>query len=736
MKRILTTFLLLYLTNVIPSNAFAQHSVARMWNEVLLESIRNDFARPTVHARNLFHSSIALYDAWAVFDDEAQPFFLGQEFGGFELPFDGMPLPADKQAAQEEAMSYAVYRLLKHRFRLSPGGIETEIRLKELMEELGYDINFTSEAYDQGSAAALGNYLGNALIAFGLEEYCNEINDYENLYYEASNPPLAPILPGNPNMIDPNRWQPLSLNIFIDQAGNVVPFNTPEFLSPEWGLVTPFALKPEDLSIYERDGHEYWVYHDPGMPPLIDTTSANGWAGLYEWNFALVSIWSSHLDPEDTTMWDISPRSIGNIQSYPTTEEEYRAFYNLLEGGDPGTGYDLNPHSGLPYEPQFVRRSDYARVLAEYWADGPDSETPPGHWFTILNYVSDHPLFEKRFQGTGAILDDLEWDVKAYFVLAGAVHDAAVASWGIKGWYDYPRPISAIRYMAEQGQSTDPNLPNYNPAGIPLQEGFIELVQLGDPLAGSQNQHVGKIKLLAWRGPDYIDNPSVDAAGVGWILAEEWWPYQRPTFVSPPFGGYLSGHSTFSRAAAEVMTLLTGDPFFPGGKSEFLAPRNEFLVFEEGPTVDIILQWATYRDAADQTSLSRIWGGIHPPADDIPGRFIGETIGIEAFNFAIPYFTGMPNATAEDFVKSDLPVINIFPNPVKAGQRLEVQLRNISSGKVYLYDQLGQAVKNYKIGGGQVATVSILTRNLSPGVYFVCVEAPGQHSIRKKVIVF
>ncbi len=52
------------------------------------------------------------------------------------------------------------------------------------------------------------------------------------------------------------------------------------------------------------------------------------------------------------------------------------------------------------------------------------------------------------------------------------------------------------------------------------------------------------------------------------------------------------------------------------------------------------LQWATYRDASDQTSLSRIWGGIHPPADDIPGRVIGEKIGIAAFHLAERYFSG------------------------------------------------------------------------------------------------
>ena len=130
----------------------------------------------------------------------------------------------------------------------------------------------------------------------------------------------------------------------------------------------------------------------------------------------------------------------------------------------------------------------------------------------------------------------------------------------------------------------------------------------------------------------------MDVAGVGWIRAARWWPYQRPTFVTPPFAGYISGHSTFSRAASEVMTQITGSAFFPGGIGEFFCPKNEFLVFEDGPSVDVTLQWATYYDASDQTSLSRIWGGIHPPADDLPGRVIGEEIGDEAVALAERYF--------------------------------------------------------------------------------------------------
>ena len=50
-----------------------EYTIAREWNEALLESIRNDFARPVVHARNLFHVSAAMYDAWAIHNNEGSP---------------------------------------------------------------------------------------------------------------------------------------------------------------------------------------------------------------------------------------------------------------------------------------------------------------------------------------------------------------------------------------------------------------------------------------------------------------------------------------------------------------------------------------------------------------------------------------------------------------------------------------------------------------------------------------
>jgi len=636
--KLISTFTISLLFSV---SVFAQnHSVAHNWSEVLLTGIRNDFARPTVHARNLYHLSALMYDAWAIYDSTnvATTVLLGKELHGFTCAVDSFGMPNDIESAREEAISYAAYRFLQHRFAISPAYNSLTAAANQLMMDAGYSVDSMSLDYVNDGPYALGNYLAQCMIDYGLADNSNEINDYANQYYAPVNPPMVIEFSGNSTIEDYNRWQPLTLDVFIDQSGNVIPYNTPDFLSPEWGNVYPFAMTESDLDTFQRNGDNYLVYHDPGLPPLIDTADASGMSAEYKWGFEMVAKWSSHLDPENQKIIDISPKGIGNVQDYPTTIEGLRDFYNYEEGGDPGMGRDTNPRTGEEYTPQLVRRGDYARVLAEFWADGPDSETPPGHWFSIYNEISDHPDFVRKYNGLTDTLGKLEYDVKTYLTLGGAMHDAAVSVWGIKGWYDYIRPVTAIRALAELGQSSDSTLMNYHPGGMQLDSGAVELVMPGDDLAGPNDEYVGKIKILTWRGPDYINNPVNDVAGVGWILAENWWSYQRPSFVTPNFAGYVSGHSTFSRAAAEVMTMVTGDEFFPGGMGTFSAPQNNFLVFERGPSFDIELQWATYRDASDQCSLSRIWGGIHPGADDIPGRLIGMEIGTDAFNYARELF--------------------------------------------------------------------------------------------------
>jgi hypothetical protein len=610
-------------------------SVARMWNEVLLLAIRNDFARPTIHARNLFHISSAMFDAWSVYKPRAKGFLFGNELAGFACSSTDFDLPIDILPHQEQAISYAAYRIIQHRFIFSPGSVQIMAAADALMLSLGYNLDDESLDYAQGSAVALGNYIADCYIEFGLQDGANEPKFYANTSYQPVNPPLVLSSSdvGNPSILNLDRWQPLSIEGFVDQAGNRID-EAPTFLSPEWGQVVPFALSDNDKTVFTRDGFDYQVYHDPGMPPLIDSALSD----QYKWGFSLVSMWSSHLDQNDGVMWDISPKSIGNISEFPQSFEEFSEFYKQLEGGDPSTGYGLNPITNQPYAEQIVPRGDYTRVLAEFWADGPESETPPGHWFVILNAVSDHPLLEKRWAGVGDILGPLEWDIKSYFAMGGTMHDSAVAAWGIKGRYDYVRPVSAIRAMADLGQSSDPLLPSYHINGLPLMENYIELVTATDPLANGNPQHIGKIKLYAWKGPDYVIDPLTEQAGVGWILAEQWWPYQRPNFVTPSFAGYVSGHSTYSRAAADLLESITGTAYFPGGMSEFEVVANNFLVFEAGPSVSMTLQWATYQDASDQCSLSRIWGGIHPPTDDIPGRIIGAKIAIDSFELVQSIF--------------------------------------------------------------------------------------------------
>jgi len=607
------------------SPALGDPSVARQWNEQLLSAIRRDFARPTVHARNLFHVSTAMWDAWAAYDATADTFLIHEHAAA-----------ADVETARAETISFAAYRVLRVRFAASPGAAASLLSFDDKMTALGYDKNFISTVGD--SPAALGNRIAQAVLQFGLNDNSNEQGGYANRHYVPVNPALVPPLPGNPNIIDPNRWQPLALDFFIDQGGNVIVGGFPPALSPEWGVVTPFALRPDDLTVYHRGDFDYWVYHDPGPPPLIGGVGEEA----YKWGYEQVAIWSGHLDPADDTMWDISPASRGN--SPLPDPADYESYYDLINGGDTSAGYTVNPITGQPYEPQMVPRGDFARVLAEFWADGPSSETPPGHWFTVLNYVSDHPQLEKRLGGSGPILEDLEWDVKCYLALGGAMHDVAVAVWGAKGWYDSVRPISAIRYMADRGQSSNPAGPSYHPSGIRLYPGLIEVVTAETTAPGARHAHLagqeGKIALRSWRGPGYISNPQTTVAGVGWILAANWWPYQRPTFVTPPFPGYTSGHSAYSRAAAEVLTFITGSPYFPGGLGEFSCPENEFLVFEDGPSVDVTLQWASYYDAADQSALSRIWGGIHPGFDDLPSRRMGSVIAVDAFHNATKHFGG------------------------------------------------------------------------------------------------
>jgi len=601
----------------------AQQSAARQWDEEALNAVRHDLARPPIQARNLFHVSVAMYDAWAVYDPIATRYLTQESITA-----------ADPETARAESISYAAYRVLRVRYANSPGAVATMASLDARMAALGYDINVTTTAGN--SPAAVGNRVAANVLAYGLADGSNEQGDYAPIpSYQPVNPPLIVALPGsavgvlgNPGLVDPNRWQPLALSYFVDQNGNPIPTGYPSFICPHWGHVAPFALTPADMG-------PPFVYHDAGPPPLYGGVGD----AEYKSTFADVVKFSSMLTPDDPTTIDISPGARGN---------------NTL-GTNDGHGRPLNPVTGQPYAPNVVNRGDFGRVLAEFWADGPSSETPPGHWNVIANFVADYPGFQRRFGGIGPILNNLEWDVKVYLAINGAMHDAAITAWGAKGYYDSIRPISAIRHMCDLGQCSDIGEASYHPGGIPLQPGVIEVITAQSSAPGERHaalaNFVGEIAVLAWPGPPA--NPMTEHSGVRWIRAKNWIPYQKATFVTPPFAGYISGHSTYSRAGAEVMTRLTGTEYFPGGMGEFLAPANHFLAFEQGPSADVMMQWATYYDAADEAGLSRLWGGIHPRADDFPGRTRGALVGIAAFEKAADMYVGASPCVVAGDVNGD-----------------------------------------------------------------------------------
>ena len=646
---------------------FNNQSIARKWMEVLLEAIRNDLARPPVHARNLFHLSSIMYDAFVINKKvneniDISPFLLNKTIDDNSFIFN-FPEKINDDEYIDKIISYSSYNFIRHRFKNSVGVVDTYKIIDSLMVTLDYNTQYDKLDYFSGDPKSIGNYLSQLYIDYGFIDNSNEINDYSSNYYTPINPPLDLSASGNSNMIDPNRWQPLKILNFIDQSGNSIE-GIPEFISPEWGNVLPFSLKDEDLVIKVRDDGVYKVYYDPGIPPLLDTVNQGVMDSIFKRSFSMVSLWGSHLDNSDGVYWDISPKSIGNVQSYPENFLDFDGFYKFINGGDIGIGYDINPISNQEYNEQIVPRGDYTRVLAEFWADGPDSETPPGHWFVILNEVNDSDKLIKKFEGEGEELSNLEWDIKSYFLLGGTMHDVAISAWGIKGYYDYPRPISVIRYLSDKGQSSFPDSLNYNPNGIKLIDNYIELVGVNDSLVGADLENLGKIKLYTWKGFSDQSILEKDIKGSGWVLAEDWWPYQRPSFVTPPFAGYVSGHSTYSRAASVILEKITGSEYFPGGIGEFEISKNNFLVFEKGPSVDMKLQWAKYKDAADQCSLSRIWGGIHPYIDDLPGRRIGNSIAINAFEYGKSLFQESKIITKS--IEKNLNNISVFPNPISS----------------------------------------------------------------------
>ena len=432
--------------------------------------------------------------------------------------------------SKQEAVSQAAYQTL---LALFPEYEKSTNAFSQMMARLGYKIVTTADE----TPAGMGYQAAQAILKNRAEDGSNAANNYADIVSEKYPELYRPINEVATSQKDPNRWQPLRVPTGKLVAGNGKPMVDPqnEASFVDQTFLTPHwgAVRPFALN----SGDQF----RPTAPPRLGS---------------------------DEPYTDATGKTETNDQAFRDQTAQV-----LQISGD---------------------LTDKEKVIAEYWADGPRSETPPGHWNSLAQGIA------WRDQHT------LDQDVKMFFALNGALFDSSIAAWDAKRAYDCTRPINAIRYLfADQ-------------------------------------------TVKAWGGP---------TQGTKEIKGSEWQPYQTLTFVTPPFPEYVSGHSTFSAAAAEILTEFTGSNQFYDGKTillqdfnrdgvndflgEYIGIAQSNLGIEPIPAVPVRLQWPTLQDAADQAGLSRLYGGIHFQDGDLQGRKLGKIVGSTAFAKAKNYWDGV-----------------------------------------------------------------------------------------------
>jgi Domain of unknown function (DUF6851)/VCPO second helical-bundle domain len=446
---------------------------------------------------------------------------------------------------KEIAVSHAAYRALSFLFP------DQQYIFDEVMEYHGL---IPSNSTDISTPAGIGNIAASNVINTRVTDGSNSLNGFRQLtstYYPELYSPFNSANPDSPKSLggpewDPNRWTPLRVprGSLIDDSGNPYYIDEDPTSYSDQVFLTPHwgAITPYALT----SGDQF----RPPAPPQLGSSEP-------------------YLD------------ALGNLM---TNDEAYRS----------------QAEEVLHYSAELT---DTHKIIAEFWADGPATWTPPGHWMQIANGISIRDGY------------NIDEDVRLYMAIAGAVFDAGIVAWEAKRAYDYIRPASALPYL----------------------------------YSGQQ--------VLAWGGPNQ---------GTQTINGEDWKPYQQSTFVTPAFAEFVSGHSTFSAAAAYTLAAFTGsDALYDGvtgigrdydndGFEDLLGQHYATpgtMIFEEGPAVPVLLQWNTLTEAAEEAGLSRLYGGIHFQDGNLRGRDAGNQVGLQAYQLSELYWDpfGKILQTVEEF---------------------------------------------------------------------------------------
>ena len=230
------------------------------------------------------------------------------------------------------------------------------------------------------------------------------------------------------------------------------------------------------------------------------------------------------------------------------------------------------------------------KAIVEFMRDGPRSTGQSGHWLQFAEDVS------RRDKLT------LDKDVKLFFVIANTAFDAFIASWDAKRVYDSARPYALVRHYYA-GQT-----------------------------------------IVGYLGP---------GKGFGTIPAERWHPYSPATFVTPPFPGFTSGHSTVSGACSKMLELFTGSDRYgayyrhkAGKWTEPTASVSAMQSMEGRPaeglpeSSEVVLLLPTFTATADMAGISRVMGGYHIQADNVEGLKLGRAVAQYSWPKYQAYFDG------------------------------------------------------------------------------------------------
>jgi len=504
--------------------------LAEQWNELALAGVRATGARPTVTTRQLFMISAAMYDAWAIHSPVATPWALSRKAR--------RPAAEHTAEVQREAISQAAYRMLVAQF---PAYEAKHHFFRTHLISLGYH-PLDGPAH---SPAGRGRAAAEAVLAERRDDGANAANDYAELT----------------TLVYPSPYVGVNAATSIDELGEFAPGFDPDHWQPlrvPTGSVTDDDLRPliDELNLDSFGDQRFLTPHWGGVTP-----------------FALS--FGAEFRPSPPPFYG-SDAPYTDARGVRSTNREawIRQFAEVVD-----------------YSAEL---DDRDKTVAEFWADGPRTESPPGHWNQIA-----HGLIERDEL-------DLGETVKLFFVLNAGLLDAGIATWEAKRHYDFIRPATAIRFLF-MGRDID-----------------------------------------AWGGPN---------RGTRSIPAATWSPFQQLTFVTPPFPEYVSGHSTFSRVAADLLTRYLGSDTLYDGRTvtardidgdgapdllgRHVALAGSSLV-EDGPATDIELRWPTLRAAADEAGLSRLYGGIHIQDGDLRGRELGARVAERVAETADRYFAGEP----------------------------------------------------------------------------------------------